>query len=54
MENDPFDNTSIAVRIRYCGNEKTKKLKLRGLNPQANYTNQATAAVGEVVPTFCG
>jgi hypothetical protein len=28
------------------------KLKLRGLSPQANYTNRATAAVGEVVPTF--
>jgi hypothetical protein len=28
--------------------------KLRGLSPQANYTDRATAAVGEVVPTFCG
>jgi hypothetical protein len=28
--------------------------KLRGLSPQANYTNRATAAVGEVVPTFAG
>jgi hypothetical protein len=27
-------------------------LKLRGLSPQANYTDRATAAVGEVVPTF--
>jgi hypothetical protein len=26
--------------------------KLRGLSPQANYTERATAAVGEVVPTF--
>jgi hypothetical protein len=26
--------------------------KLRGLSPQANYTDRATAAVGEVVPTF--
>jgi hypothetical protein len=25
---------------------------LRGLSPQANYTDRATAAVGEVVPTF--
>jgi hypothetical protein len=33
---------------------KTYKLKtkLRGLSPQANYTDRATAAVGEVVPTF--
>jgi hypothetical protein len=28
--------------------------KLRGLSPQANYTDRATAAVGEVVPTFTG
>jgi hypothetical protein len=27
-------------------------VKLRGLSPQANYTDRATAAVGEVVPTF--
>jgi hypothetical protein len=31
-----------------------KKTKPRGLSLQANYTDQATAAVGEVVPTFCG
>jgi hypothetical protein len=31
-----------------------KKTKLRGLSSQANYTDQATAAVGEVVPTFAG
>jgi hypothetical protein len=29
-------------------------IKLRGLIPQANYTDRATAAVGEVVPTFAG
>jgi hypothetical protein len=28
------------------------KTKLRGLSPQANYIDRATAAVGEVVPTF--
>jgi hypothetical protein len=28
------------------------KTKLRGLSPQANYTDRATAAVSEVVPTF--
>jgi hypothetical protein len=28
--------------------------KLRGLSPQVNYTDRATAAVGEVVPTFAG
>jgi hypothetical protein len=30
------------------------KTKLRGLSPQANYTDRATAAVGELVPTFAG
>jgi hypothetical protein len=30
------------------------KTKLRGSTPQANYTDPATAAVGEVVPTFAG
>jgi hypothetical protein len=29
-----------------------ERKKLRGLSPQANYTDRATAAVGEVVPTF--
>jgi hypothetical protein len=29
-----------------------KLKKLRGLSPQANYTDRATSAVGEVVPTF--
>jgi hypothetical protein len=28
--------------------------KLRGLSPQANYTDRAVAVVGEVVPTFAG
>jgi hypothetical protein len=28
--------------------------KLRGLSPQANSTDRATAAVGEVMPTFVG
>jgi hypothetical protein len=30
----------------------SRKKKLRRLSPQANYTDRATAAVGEVVPTF--
>jgi hypothetical protein len=30
------------------------KTKLRGLSPLANYTDRATAAVGEEVPTFAG
>jgi hypothetical protein len=35
--------------------EKLLKLtKLRGLSPQANYTDRATAPVGEVVLTFAG
>jgi hypothetical protein len=33
---------------------RLKKKKLRGLSPQANYTDRTTAAVGEVVPTFAG
>jgi hypothetical protein len=28
--------------------------KLRGLSPQANYTDRATAAVSEVVQNFAG
>jgi hypothetical protein len=28
--------------------------KLLGLSPKANYTDRATAAIGEVVPTFAG
>jgi hypothetical protein len=34
--------------------QKKTKTKLRGLSPQANYTDRATAAVVEVVPTFAG
>jgi hypothetical protein len=38
-----------------CGNYSNIVIKkLRGLSPQANYTDLATAAVGEVVPTFAG
>jgi hypothetical protein len=48
--------TSGSLRItRDWKTQKTTKLtKLRGLSPQANYTDRATAAVGEVVPTFAG
>jgi hypothetical protein len=38
----------------YVMTQLIKKKKLRGLSPQANYTDRATAAVGEVVPTFAG
>jgi hypothetical protein len=31
-----------------------KKKKLRGLSPQANYTDRETATVDEVVQTFAG
>jgi hypothetical protein len=34
--------------------EPVEITKLRGLSPQANYTDRATAAVDEVVPTFAG
>jgi hypothetical protein len=36
------------------GNEPSKKKKLHGLSLQANYTDRATTAVGEVMPTFAG
>jgi hypothetical protein len=29
-------------------------IKLRGLSPQANYTDRMTTTVGEVMPTFVG
>jgi hypothetical protein len=35
-------------------NNNKKKKKLRGLSPQANYTDRATALVVEGVPTFAG
>jgi hypothetical protein len=44
---------SDAVRSLNCVALNDKK-KLRGLSPQAKYTDRATAAVGEVVPTFAG
>jgi hypothetical protein len=34
--------------------EGTLNPKPGGLSPQANYTERATAAVGQVVPTFAG
>jgi hypothetical protein len=37
-----------------ASNPNKKKKKLRGLSPQTNYTDRATAAVDEVVPTFAG
>jgi hypothetical protein len=40
------------VNSFYNGNKPKKNL--RGLSPQANYTDRVTAAVGEVVPTFAG
>jgi hypothetical protein len=32
----------------------TTKLKLYGLSPRVNYTDQATALVGKVIANFCG
>jgi hypothetical protein len=43
-----------AVSLIKCVSYKIIKKKLRGLSPQANYTDRVTAAVGEVVPTFAG
>jgi hypothetical protein len=42
----------INIILYFIDKTKKKKTKLRGLTPQANYTDRATAAVGEVVPTF--
>jgi hypothetical protein len=39
---------------RGMNTHRKTKTKLRGPSPQANYTDRATAAVGEVVPTFAG
>jgi hypothetical protein len=33
---------------------QSTSVKLRGLSQQANHTDRATVAVGEVVPTFAG
>jgi hypothetical protein len=44
----------LACFIYFCTLKLEEVLKLRGLSPQANYTDRATAAVGEVVPTFAG
>jgi hypothetical protein len=41
----------ILISRFLCGS-RSLSVKLRGLSPQANYTDRATAAVGEVVPTF--
>jgi hypothetical protein len=42
------------VNLMDCLERYKTKTKLRGLSPQANYTDRATAAVGEVMPTFAG
>jgi hypothetical protein len=39
------------LKVRRCTGAVCWK-ELRGLSPQTNYTDRATAAVGEVVPTF--
>jgi hypothetical protein len=45
----------IRLSLKKCVFAKLKtKTKLRGLSPQANYSDRATVAVGEVVPTFAG
>jgi hypothetical protein len=49
--------TLWAGHVSHMGDVKCVEIqtnKLRGLSPQANYTDRATAAVGEVVPTFAG
>jgi hypothetical protein len=46
--------TQIHTEKRQKKTTIIKTKKLRGLSPQANYTDRATAAVGEVVPTFAG
>jgi hypothetical protein len=65
-----YKNTSIVTLLQHlnaftrqhdlvvytmCGFTLHKlKKKLRGLSPQANYTDRATATVGAIVPTFAG
>jgi hypothetical protein len=54
---DEVPNILITWKVR-CINDSSYiviyEKKLRGLSPQANYTDRATAAVGEVMPTFAG
>jgi hypothetical protein len=53
----PHPNKTYKIEkycITYRASTTTNKNKLRGLSPQANYIDRATAAVGEVVPTFAG
>jgi hypothetical protein len=33
---------------------KKNETKLHGLSPRVNYTDRATALVGEVITNFCG
>jgi hypothetical protein len=50
---DPYwktrDHRKSEQRRDLTKQNKTKQKKLRGLSPQANYTDRATAAVGKVV-----
>jgi hypothetical protein len=43
---------SINIFMAFISMYINIKKKLRGLSPQANYTDRATATVGEVVPTL--
>jgi hypothetical protein len=49
---EPQNENNAERRESVHSQEKRKERKLRGLSPEANYTDRATAAVGEVVPTF--
>jgi hypothetical protein len=53
-----FEKQNVKLGIKLAHRRPYDKgllwIKLRGLSPQANYTDPATAAVGEVVPTFAG
>jgi hypothetical protein len=50
-ENDQWHIAYKAEQWASASSTKTKT-KLRGLSPQANYTDRVTAAVGEVVLTL--
>jgi hypothetical protein len=42
----------IQLAFQSCAALEINKTKLRGFGPRPNYNDQATAAFGEVLPTF--
>jgi hypothetical protein len=55
MRSSGISKTEFVVLFTdFSAHTNNKTNKLRGLSPQANYTDRAATAVGEVVPTFAG